>query len=117
MKNTIVVLLILAATVAGAADLEPVAPFEVQVSTTVTGVTVATWNTGTVGAWQLNSNELELWVIVSTDQSAKRIRWQATPAGRGVMVVDFVGMPIDCKWQFNLRNIRTGHVTRVLWSD
>ena len=113
----IAVLLILAAAVAGAADLEPVAPFEVRVSTTVTGVTVATWNTDALGAWQLNSNDLELWVLVSTGTGVRRIRWQATPAGRGVMVVDFVRMPIDCKWQFNLRNIRTGHLVRVLWSN
>ena len=121
MKHTaLIIILVLAATVAGAADIGSI---EVQVGITITGATVATWNSGLVSPG-FNNLDLELWLLIPPScqpegpcHKGGQVRWQGIPAGRGLMVIELVGMPVNCDWIFMTRNLYTGELIPlpVVW--
>ena len=123
MKHTaLIIILILAAALAGAADISLI---EIQVSTTITGAIIATWNNGLVIPG-FNDLDLELWLLIPPScqsggicHKGGRVRWQGVPAGRGLMVLELVGMPEECTWTFNARNLYTGELIPlpVVWLD
>ena len=124
MKHTaLIIILILAATLAGAADIGSI---EVQLSTTIMDATVATWDASRVPPRQLNQHDIELWLVVAPSckpgaicLKSRRIRWQAVPTGRELMILDLVGMPANCEWAFKARNLYTGGLIPlpVAWLD
>ena len=122
MKHaTLIIILILVATLAGAADISLI---EIQISTTIMDATVATWDASQVPPHQLNQYDLELWLLIPPScqpgvicHKGGRVRWQGVPAGRGLMVIELVGMPEEGTWTFNARNLYTGELIPlpVVW--
>ena len=142
MKHTAIIILALAATVAGAADaVEPshttTPPFTISLHATYTGSTIATWPTEMVGrSGKLNQTDTELWIEIREECSTvcppdvidcerclppppRWVRWQAVPTGRGIMRVKTEGMSDDYFWYFMTRNLYTGELIPlpVVWLD
>ena len=124
MKHTaLIIILILTATVTGATDISLT---EIKLRTTITDTTIATWDASQVSTWQLNRHDLELWLVVAPSckpggpcSKNRRIRWQAVPMGRDLMVLKLARMPVGCEWEFKARNLYTGQLIPlpVVWLD
>jgi len=81
-------------------------------------IITATWPTD---AWEmLNDYDMELWLVSpprcyedGTCDKARIVRWQSTPAGRGVMVVEGNAEVERAALRFKMRELATGLVVDV----